>query len=107
LGNSALTQAGTGSSARIGVNQATPAGTLDVNGSTVLRGLVRLPGAQATATAGGNSQAVQWQAWGYNSGTLASVAQNFQWQAVASGNNTASPSANLQLLFAAGSATPK
>jgi hypothetical protein len=42
----------------------------------------------------------------YSSTSKAAVAQQFVWQAASTGNNTASPSANLELLFGQGAATP-
>jgi hypothetical protein len=43
--NSALTQTGTGATAKIGVGTTTPAATLDVKGSSTVRGLFTLPAA--------------------------------------------------------------
>jgi hypothetical protein len=62
--------------------------------------------ATATATAGKNSQPIGWVASAFNSGTAAAVSQVFRWQAEPTGNDTASPSGTLNLLYAAGTATP-
>lgn len=58
----------------------------------------------ATATAGDNSQPLDFAASLYNSTSGAAVNQTFQWQAeaVPSSNDTASPSATLNLLFFSG-----
>jgi hypothetical protein len=104
LGNSVIAQAGSS----IGIGTAAPATTLDVNGASTLRGSVSLPAAStATATAGVSSAPLQLGASSFSSATKAAVAQNFQWQTVAAGNNTASPTANLSLLFGSGATAPK
>jgi hypothetical protein len=101
LGDSALFE----SSNKVGVNTATPASTLDVNGTTNLRGVVTLPPANdATPAAGVNSPALKFGASSYSSTSAAALAQNFVWQAVSSGNNTSRPTANLELLFGGGGA---
>jgi hypothetical protein len=102
LGNSVIAQ----SAAKVGIGIAAPATTLDVNGATTLRSTVNLHGTSATATAGVNSPALQLGASAYSSATKAAVAQNFLWQAVSAGNNTAAPTANLNLQFATGAAAP-
>jgi hypothetical protein len=99
LGNSALTQAGTGSSAKVGINTASPATTLDVNGNQTLHGYLSIvPTASATATAGVNSPLLELRALTFQTGG-AVHSKVFAWQAQPTGNNTASPSANLSLLF--------
>ncbi len=107
LGNSVLFQSGTGAAAKIGVNTTSPATTLDVNGTTALRGTAALPptGA-ATATAGRNSQAFTLTSSAFSSSTAAAVNQKFLWQAEPVSNNTTSASGALSLLFGAGTATP-
>ena len=60
----------------------------------------------ATAATAQSSPQFELGASAFNSGTAAAVAQNFAWQTQATGNNTASPSANLALLFGAGTASP-
>jgi hypothetical protein len=101
LGSSALFQSGTGSTARIGIGNTAPAATLDVTGGVTVRGLLNLPNAAtATVTAGANSRPFGLVASTYNSGTNAATNQVFHWQAEPTGNNTATPSATLNLLFA-------
>ena len=103
--NSALAQTGSGATAKIGIGTTTPASTLDVKGT--VRGSFTLPplGA-ATASSGKNSQPLDFLASAFNKGTSAPVQQSFILQAEPAGNNTASPSATLNLLHAAGTATP-
>ncbi len=60
----------------------------------------------ATSKQGVNSAPLDFQASSYNSATPAANAEDFRWQAEAAGNNTASPSATLNLLFASKSAAP-
>ena len=107
IGNSVVFQSGTGATAKIGVNTTTPAATLDVKGAGTIRGVFTLPSiGVATAIKGQNSQPIAMTASAFNSGTNAAVNQNFRWQAEAAGNNTASPSGTLNLLFGAGTSTP-
>jgi hypothetical protein len=58
-------------------------------------------GATANLTAG-----VVSLASAFNSTSAAAQNETFYWQAVPTGNNTATPSANLQLSFSAGTASP-
>jgi hypothetical protein len=107
LGNSVMFQSGTGAAAKVGINLATPASTLDVNGGGTIRGLLKHPASgTATATTGSKSQAEDFVASSFNSGTRAAVNQTFQWQAEPVANNTSNPSGSLNLLFASGAATP-
>jgi hypothetical protein len=107
IGNSTLFQSGTGAGAKIGINTTAPGATLDVKGTTNLQGLLTLPAqGAATAAAGKASQAHDWVASSFSSTTSAPVNQTFQWKAEASGNNTATPSGTLNLLFGSGSTTP-
>jgi len=99
--SSVVTQTGTGSTARIGIGNTTPAATLDVTGGATIRGLLNLPNAaNATATAGADSRPFGLVASTFNSSTHAASNQVFHWQAEPVGNNTTSPSATLNLLFA-------
>ena len=101
LTNSVLYQIGSGSSAKIGINQTSPAATLDIGGGETVRGLLNLPAAAtATAAAGADSRPFGLVASTYNSSTKAAANQVFHWQAEPAGNNTSSPSATLNLLFA-------
>jgi len=81
----------------------TQTGTSAIN----VHGKLNLPAsATATASAGKASRPEAFTASAFNSGTAAAVAQNFQLQAEPANNNTASPSGTLNLLYAAGTATP-
>lgn len=60
----------------------------------------------ATSSAALNSPLFEFVASSYSSGTSSAVAQKFAWEAAATGNNTASPSSNLALLYGAGTAGP-
>ena len=90
---------------KIGIDTATPATTLDVNGAGTIRGALSLPATgAATATAGADSQPLNLVASAFN--TTAAVNQIFQLQAEPAGNDTAAPSGTLNLLFGAGTAAP-
>jgi len=105
--NSVIAQSGSGATARIGIGTTTPAATLDVKGAATVRGALALPAtAAASKTAGTNSQPENLIASVFNSATNGPVNQTFQWKAEPLGNNTATPSATLNLLFSSGSATP-
>ena len=107
LGNSALFQSGTGSTAKVGINSTTPASTLDVNGAVTARGGSSLPATgAATTTAGKKPEPTTLTASAYNSSKKAAVTQNFRWQAEPAGNNTAAPSGTLNLLYSSGTAAP-
>jgi hypothetical protein len=112
LGNSILFQSGSGSTAKIGINKATPTVALDVNGSVAASGSMTANGgfvlsAKGTATAakGSGSQPLSFQAAAFSSSTQKATAPKFQWQAETQGNNTAAPGASLNLLYSA-TATP-
>jgi hypothetical protein len=105
--NSAISQTGSGTTAKIGINTATPASALDVAGSATVRGTLTLPSiGTATSSAGKNSEPAIFTASVYNSSTKTSAAQKFQWQAEPAGNDTTTTSGTLNLLFGAGSAKP-
>jgi hypothetical protein len=105
LGDSVLFQSGAGTTAKLGLNTTTPTSTLDVKGASTIRGLLLLPAtANATSTAGANSQALSLVASSYNSSTPGATNVFFNWQAEAVGNNTAAPTATLNLLFGSGAA---
>ncbi len=101
LGNSLITQSGT----NVGVSTATPATTLDVNGTATIRGSLALPsnGIASSAT-GYSSHGIEFTSSSYSSSSNAAVAQNFKFQAFPVGNNTVGPTANLELLFGLNSA---
>jgi hypothetical protein len=107
LGNSVLFQSGSGSTAKIGLNTTSPASTLDVKGSSTIRGTLSLPATgAATSASGKNSQPLNVTASAFNSSTGTAVNQNFRWQAEPLGNNTASTSGTLSLLYASGTNPP-
>jgi len=102
LDNSMIFESGT----NVGIGTSTPATMLDVNGASTFRAGASLLATAATLAAGVNSPALQLGASTYSSTGNAAVPQNFVWQAASSGNNTANPTANLQLLFGSGTRTP-
>jgi hypothetical protein len=105
--SSVLFQKGTGSTAKIGINTATPTTTLDVKGAGTIRGTLSLPTTgSATATAGKNSQPLDLAASAFNSTSSTAVNQTFQWQSEPAGNDTSSPSGTLNLLFGEGATKP-
>jgi trimeric autotransporter adhesin len=82
---------------------------LSQTGTTAINvgGKLNLPAlGTATASAGFNSQAQGFLASAYNSTSKAAVPQTFRLQAEPAGNDTATPSGTLNLLFASGTATP-
>ena len=104
LGNSTLFQT---TGAKVGIGTQTPATKLDVNGSTTVRGTLKLPAkATATASAGSISQPITLAASAFNNLTNAAENDTFQWQAEPSLNNTKNASATLNLLFGRAGAAP-
>jgi hypothetical protein len=107
IGNSAVFQAGSSPTAKIGINTNAPVSALDVAGTTNLRGSLTLQSAgTATATAGKNSQPVDLKASAFNTTVGSAVPQTFQLQAEPISNGTANASATLSLLFSAGANAP-
>ena len=107
VGNSAVFQTGASPTAKVGINTNAPTTTLDVHGGAAVRGTLVLPAAgAATATAGKNSQPEDLVTSAFNSGTSSAVNQTFQLKAEPVGNNTASASGSLNLLFGQGTAAP-
>jgi len=107
LGNSVLFQSGSGNTAKIGINTTTPAATLDVNGGENVHGILNMTATgTATATAGKNSQPQDFSASVFNKTTATAVTQKFQWQAEPVGNDTATASGAMSLLYATGTAAP-
>ncbi len=89
----------------VGIGTTTPTATLDVNGSATIGGSLVLPAlGTATASAGFSSQLLKMYTSVYNSSSKAVVDPRFEWQAAERGNNTASPSATLELLASDGPA---
>jgi len=100
LGNSALYQTGTGSSAKVGIGLTNPLAALDVKGNTYIRGVLEpITKGYATANKGYNSNPLDLEASSFNSNTQKPVMQHFEWQAEPAANNTSNPSATLNLLF--------
>jgi len=98
LGNSAMAETGTS----VGIDTATPATTLDVNGTSTLRGNVSMPAlGTATASGGFNSPVFAMNGSSFFNGGAA-VNQKFAWEVQPVGNNTASASSVLSLLYASG-----
>jgi len=107
IGNSAVFQSGASPTAKIGINTNAPTTTLDIHGGEVVRGVFTLPATgTATASAGKSSQPESFVASSFSSSTTSAVNQTFHWQAEPSNNNTANPSATLNLLYGLGTAAP-
>ncbi len=111
--NSVLYQSGSGSTAKIGINTATPASTLDVKGTATLRGTTTVLGTltlpttgAATASAGKDSEAITQAASAYNSSTSTPVNQTFEWLAEPEDNDTSTATGTLNLLFGQGTTKP-
>ena len=105
--SSTLTQAGTGATAKIGIGTTAPTTTLDVHGGAAIRGVFTLPASgTATASAGKASQPESFVASSFSSSSNAAVNQTFHWQAEPANNDTANPSATLNLLYGLGTAAP-
>src|SRR5262249_3134291 len=85
----------------VGIGTSTPTTKLDVKGAATVHGTLIMPATGgATAAGGKNSQPQKFTASVFNGTANAAVGQTFQWQAEPAGNNTGSPSASLNLLFA-------
>jgi trimeric autotransporter adhesin len=105
--SSAITQTGSGATAKIGIGTTTPATALDVHGGSIVRGTFVLPAtAAATASAGKTSQPENFVASSFSSATSTPVNQTFQWQATPANNNTSNPGATLNLLYGLGATAP-
>ena len=103
LGPSQLFQNGT----NVAIGNTAPAAKLDVSGGGIFRGSLQLPPtANATASAGGNSNPLDLTASSFSSTSVSSINERFRWQVEPTGNNTSSPSGKLNLLFGAASAAP-
>jgi len=104
--SSVITQTGSGSTAHVGINTATPTATLDVKGSGTFRGTLGLTSSgAATPSSGKNSFPFLISATSFNSASATSVTQNFRWQAEPVANNSTSASGKLNLLFSSSTAT--
>lgn len=83
-----------------------PGASFNVSGNGAVSGTFALS-ATGTATAGGgfNSANSDWIASAFNSTASAAQKQTFRWRAEPAGNDTASPSGTLNLLFGSNGAT--
>jgi hypothetical protein len=103
----------------VGIGTTNPAFSLHVVGDTVLNGglavignsfyegpAVVFPIGTATTATGYNSQPFKMSTSAWNSTKNSAVSPRFQWQAEVQGNNTATPSATLNLLSSTSSASP-
>ena len=104
IGNSNIVQSGT----EIGINETTPAATLDVGGTETVRGQLTLPSiATATTSNGSPSEPLQLQASAWSTTSNSAGNDTYALQAIPTGNDTASPSSTLYLFHqpAGGSAS--
>ena len=107
LGNSILYQTGSGSNAKVGVNEKNPLFTVDVNGSALVRGLFEMATqGYANQNKGFSSQPLNIESSAFNSSTQKYTLNHFQWQAEPTGNNTSTPAATLNLLYGTDPAAP-
>ncbi len=105
--SSALSQTGSGATARIGIGTAAPTTTLDIHGGAAVRGTLVLPASGvATAAAGKSSEPVNLAASSFSSATAAAVGQTFQLKVEPANNNTATPGSTLNLLYGSGANAP-
>jgi hypothetical protein len=105
--DSVVYQTGTGSTARIGINTNAPTATLDVIGGGSFHGALSLAATgAATATAGKSSEPLNLGASAFNSSVSTAVAQTFQLKAEPVGNDTATASGVLSLLYGSGMSAP-
>jgi hypothetical protein len=82
-------------------------GGITVDGGATYNGQLLLPAlGTATAATGYGSQFFKMYTSAWNSSTQSTVPPRFQWQAEVTGNNTASPSATLNLLASSTSTPP-
>jgi hypothetical protein len=98
--SSIITQTGSGSSAKIGINITNPLFTFDVKGTELVRGLFEMATTgYATATKAFISNPLNFESSAFSSTAAAYTLNHFQWQAEPVGNNTAAPGATLNLLY--------
>ena len=100
--NSAIFESG----GNVGIGNTSPAGMLDVSGTSffrnslnVLGGAVMVPVRTATPVQGYASNPVDIEASAYNTSVAQAVSYLFRWQAVPVGNNSANTGAKLNLLY--------
>jgi len=108
IGNSVLFQSGSGGTAKVGIGYNDSGGYAGCQrrGRTSKVCSHCQPPLRRLRPREKNSQAEDLVASSYSSSKKAAVAQDFRWQAEPLGNNTASPSGTLNLLFGAGGVAP-
>jgi hypothetical protein len=100
IASSIITQTGSGSGAKLGINIANPLFTLDVKGTELVRGLFEMATTGfATASKSFSSNPLNLESSAFNSTTGTYALNHFQWQAEPVGNNTSNPGATLNLLY--------
>jgi len=102
-GNSEIVQVGSD----IGINEATPGATLDVGGTTLLRGTATFPAlGTATTSAGYRSQLLDFTDSAWSTTTKAPVAQTWRLYVTDSANNSANPTSSFNFQFQNGAGAP-
>ncbi len=105
--------------ADVGIGTATPTAPLTVSGNSVLNGALTVngdstfngpfvlpPPGTATKTTGYNSQFIKLETSAWNSSTSSAVNPRFQWVGEVHGNNSAAPTATLNLQTSTTTASP-
>jgi trimeric autotransporter adhesin len=105
LADSVIYQTASSTGTRVGFGTTSPGSTIDVNGYATVRGGIQLQSNPGTASTGENSPTLDLIGSTYSSSSSAAVPQRFRWQVDVSGNDTASPSANLVLGYGTTSAS--
>jgi hypothetical protein len=108
LGIRCCSRSGTGATAKVGINTSHPsihAGCQREPSRWAARLTLPATGT-ATATAGDNSEPLDLAASVFNTGVSEAVAQTFQLQAEPVGNDTATTSGALSLLYGSGTSAP-
>ena len=91
----------------VGIGTSSPVGKLDVKGAAFVHGVLTLPATgTSTATAGKSSQPQSFVGSSFSSSANIPVNQTFRWQLEPANNNTANPSATLNLLYGIGTSNP-
>jgi hypothetical protein len=104
LVNSSVSDNGTGIGIGIAAN---PNAALDANGAAIVRGSLNISRTgNATASAGFSSYPLVFSPQAWDTATGGTVVPTFQWQAEVAGNDTAAPSATLNLLSTTGHGSP-
>ena len=91
---------------QLGTSHTTDLSLTGTGALTSYGGFAAEPSSAATSSAAANSPLLELGASAYSSGSSSAVAQNFAWQVLPTGNDTATPSSNLALLYSTGTATP-